>query len=310
MKIVFFVMGLYGLLMAQAPSLPEATAAIVNGIAITDDELNKEIGKELPRTYYHATLNDEKLSKLKKKALQSLIEKTLLYQYARSQNIKVTDDEIDDVMDTLAEAYGSKSTLEKAFRQLGFTPKSFRKAIEKDEVLKKLYTKEIEVHIDESELKRYYDTNRYKFKEPEKIRVRLIHVRNDPKDPKGKQKAKAAIDAAYKELKEGADFADVAAKYSTAMSRIKGGDMGYLHKGRLDAAVEEKAFAMDVNTTSDIIEDTIGYFIVKVEDKLEPNQLSFEQVKKSLKKDLKKRREKERKAALLKKLMATAVIVK
>ncbi len=310
MKIVFFVMGLYGLLMAQAPSLPEATAAMVNGIAITDDELNKEIGKELPRTYYHATLNDEKLSKLKKKALQSLIEKTLLYQYARSQNIKVTDDEIDDVMDTLAEAYGSKSTLEKAFRQLGFTPKSFRKAIEKDEVLKKLYTKEIEVYIDESELKRYYDTNRYKFKEPEKIRVRLIHVRNDPKDPKGKQKAKATIDAAYKELKEGADFADVAAKYSTAMSRIKGGDMGYLHKGRLDAAVEEKAFAMDVNTTSDIIEDTIGYFIVKVEDKLEPNQLSFEQVKKSLKKDLKKRREKERKAALLKKLMATAVIVK
>ncbi len=310
MKIVFFIIGLQYLLMAQSAILPESTAAVVNGVAISDDELNKEVGKELPRTYYHATLNDEKLAKLKKKALQSLIEKTLLYQYARSQKIDVSDDEIDDVMEKLAEAYGSKSTLEKAFRQLGFTPKSFRKAIERDEVLKKLYKKEIEVSISDAELKAYYEKNKYKFKEPEKIKVRLIHVRNDPTDPKGKQKAKATIDEAYKKLKEGTDFADVAAKYSTAMSRIKGGDMGYLHKGRLDAAVEAEAFAMDVNTTSGIIEDTIGYFIVKVEDKLEPNQLPFESVKESLRSDLKKRFEEERKAALLEKLMSVAVIVK
>jgi len=309
-KIIFFVIGLHYFLMAQAPLLPESTAAVVNGIAISNDELNKEVGKELPRTYYHATLNDEKLEKLKKKALQSLIEKTLLYQYARSQKIDVSDDEVDDVMEKLAEAYGSKSTLEKAFRQLGFTSKSFRKAIERDEVLKKLYKKEIEVSISDSELKAYYDKNSYKFKEPEKIKVRLIHVRNDPTDPQGKQKAKATIDEAYKKIKEGMDFADVAAQYSTAMSRIKGGDMGYLHKGRLDAAVEEKAFAMDVNTTSNIIEDTIGYFIVKVEDKLEPNQLPFDRVKESLRKDLKTRFEEERKAALLKKLMSTAVIIK
>ena len=118
------------------------------------------------------------------------------------------------------------------------------------------------------------------------------------------------IDEAYKKLKEGMDFADVAAQYSTAMSRIKGGDMGYLHRGRLDAAVEDKAFAMDVNSTSDIIEDTIGYFIVKVEDKLKSKQFSFDSIKKGLRSDLKKRYEQERKEALLKKLFSTAVIVK
>jgi len=309
-KVIFLIIGLCALIMAQGSLLPESTVAVVNGVAISEDELNKEVGKELPRTYYHATLTDEKLVKLKKKALQSLIEKTLFYQYARSQKIDVSDDEVDAVMDKLAEAYGSKNTLEKAFRQLGFTPKSFRQAIERDEVLKKLYQKEIAVNVSDAELKAYYEKNKYKFKEPEKIKVRLIHVRNDPTDPQGKQKAKATIDEAYKKIKEGMDFADVAAQYSTAMSRIKGGDMGYLHKGRLDAAVEEKAFAMDVNTTSDIIEDTIGYFIVKVEDKLEPNQLPFETVKESLRNDLKTRFEKERKEALLEKLMATAVIVK
>ncbi len=310
MKIVLCAIIVPWILFAKAPLLPESTVAVVNGIAISEDELDKEVGKELPRAYYHATLNDEKLKKLKKTALQSLIDKTLLYQYAQSKNIHVNDDEVDNVMQKLAEAYGSKKTLEKAFRQLGFTPKSFRKAIQKDEVLKKLYKKEIEVTLSDAQLRKYYDENRYKFKEPEKIRVRLIHVRNDPTDPQGKQKAKERIDKAYKEIKKGVPFADVAAKYSTAMSRIKGGDMGYLHKGRLDAAVEETAFAMDVNQTSDIIEDTIGYFIVRVEDKLKPNQLSFETVKKGLRSDLKKRYEEERKKALLDKLKSTAVIVK
>ena len=49
---------------------------------------------------------------------------------------------------------------------------------------------------------------------------------------------------------------------------------------------------------------------VKVEEKIEPNQLSFDMVKKELSKDLKKKEEDKRKAALLEKLMATAVIIK
>jgi len=310
MKAVFFILALQYLLFAESPALPESTVAVVNGMVISEDDLNKEVGKELPRAYYHATLTEEKLKKLKKTALKSLIDKTLLYQYARTQKIHVNNDDIDAVIAKLEEVYGSKRALNRAIGQLGFTPKMFRKAVEKDEVLKKLYKKAIEVSISNDELKTYYDKNKYKFKEPEKIRVRLIHVRNDPKDPQGKQKAKAAIEEAYQKLNEGMAFADVAAKYSTAMSRIKGGDMGYLHRGRLDAAVEEKAFSMDTNSTSGIIEDTIGYFIVKVEDKITPNQLSFERVKEGLRRDLKKRYERERKEALLKKLHSTAVIVK
>ncbi len=310
MKIVFFVVLLKCFLVAKTVLLPEATVAVVNGMAISEDELDKEVGKELPRTYYHATLDDDKLKVLKGKALKSLIDKTLLYQFALSKNITVDDDEVDDVIEKLHEAYGSKKTFEKGLKQLGFTPDTFKKAVHKDEILKKLYKKEIEVSLSDNEIKEYYEKNKFKFKEPEKIKVRLIYVRNDPTDPKGKQKAKKSIDEAFKKLKEGSDFADIAAEYSTAMSRIKGGDMGYLHRGRLDPAVEKQAFSMDTNSTSEIIEDTIGYFIVRVEDKKEPNQLSLKTVKDGLKKDLKKRLEDERKDTLLEKLMSTAVIVK
>ncbi len=290
--------------------LPEATVAVVNGIAISEDERDKEVGKLMPKAYFHSTLNDEKLKVLQEKATASLIEKTLLYHYALSQDLRVTDTEIAKVIARLQAAYGSKVELDRAIQRLGFTPEAFKTAIKKDEVLKKLYKKEIEASYSDEELKTYYEKNRYKFKEPEKIRVRLIYVRHDPKDPDGKQKAKLKIEEAYKKLQEGALFADVAAAHSNAMSRINGGDMGYLHKGRLDEAVEEIAFAMKAGEMSKVIEKDVGYYIVKVEDKKVSNQLSFDIVKESLRKELKQRTEDERKSTLLAKLKATAVIIK
>lgn len=290
--------------------LPEATIAIVDGVAISIDERDKEVGKLLPKAYFHSSLDEEKLKALQEKALKSLIEKTLLLNYAGTKNIAVSDSEVDDVMKKLIGIYGSKKALDSSVKKAGFTPEQFRKAVRKDEILKKLHIQEIEVNYSDKELKDYYEKNKYKFKEPEKIRVRLIYIKNNPEDPDGNIKAKKRIEEASAKLKDGDDFADVAAKYSTAMSRIKGGDMGYLHKGRLNKAVEEKAFSMDVGEISDIIKQDIGYFIVKVEDKKKQNQLSFETVKKGLKKDLKNKEEGKRKAELLQKLMLNSVIIK
>lgn len=307
----FFLIVMLGtLLYAQKTLLPESTVAVVNGIAVSVDERDKEVGKLLPKAYFHSAVDEEKLKDLQKKALDELIEKTLLYSYAISKKIKVSDSEIDDIMTNLAATYGSKKALEDGIKQLGFTKATFKEAVKKDEVLKKLYKKEIEVNSSDSELKAYYDKNMYKFKEPEKVRVRLIHIRNNPEEADGKQKAKKKIDEAMAELKKGTPFADVAAKYSTAMSRVNGGDMGFLHKGRLEQAVEDVAFSMDINKTSEIIEQDIGYFIVKVEEKSLPNQLSFETVKDGLRKELKEKEEDRRKAKLLERLKQNSVIVK
>lgn len=310
MNKLFLIAILGTLLYGEKTLLPESTVAVVNGTAISVDERDKEVGKLLPKAYFHSSINEQKLKVLQEQALEALIEKRLLYTYAVSKNIKTNESEIDEVVTNLAATYGSKKELEDAIIRLGFTRVTFREAIRKDETLKKLYIKEIQKNISESELREYYDKNMFKFKEPEKIRVSLIHVRNNPEDPEGRSKAKKRVDDAMEELKEGALFADVAAKYSTAMSRINGGDMGFLHRGRLEQAVEDKAFSMQVGEISEIIEQDIGYFIVKVEEKALSNQLTFEQIKSGLEKDLKTKEEDKKKAELLERLKSNSVIVK
>jgi parvulin-like peptidyl-prolyl isomerase len=297
-------------LYAQKTLLPESTVAVVNGIAISVDERDKEVGKLLPKSYFHSTVDDKKLKVLQEKALDSLIEKTLLYNYAVSKGIKVSDKEIEEVFKKLTEVLGSKKNLDDGIKQLGFTKATFRETVKKDEVLKKLYTKEIEVNYSDAELKSYYKENMHKFKEPEKIRARLIYVKNNPEDPDGKDKAKKRIEEAQKLLKSGENFPYVAQEYSNDPSRVMGGDMGFVHRGRLEKAVEDIAFSMDINQTSGIIKQDVGYFIVRVEEKAEPNQLSFEQVKEGLRKELKEKEENKRKADLLEKLKKNSVIVK
>lgn len=307
----FFLIAILGtLLYAQKGLLPESTVAVVNGTAISVDERDKEVGKLLPKEYFHTNVNEEKLKGLQEKALDALIDKTLLYNYALSKKIKVTNSEVDEVMTNLVAAYSSKKDLESDIKKLGFTKESFREAVRKDEILKKLYKKEIEANLSDAELKKYYDENMYKFKEPEKLRVRLIYVKNDPKVADGKQKAKKKIEEAHAMLKKGESFAYVAQTYSSDASRVMGGDMGYLHKGMLDPTVEERALSMDVGAISEIIEKDVGFFIVKVEEKTAANQLSFEKVKDGLKKELKEKEEDRRKADLLGKLKKNSVVVK
>ena len=309
MKIFTFLF-LASLLVANDVLLPEDTAAVVNGIAITEDELSREVAKLIPRTYIHTNVDKEKKDIVRKKALVNLIDNTLLYSYALKSNLTVSDKEVEDMISIIRDRYDSSEIYNKALKNSYFTPNTLRSAIKKDEILKKLYIKEVEVNYSDNELKNYYNKNKYKFKEPEKIRVRIIYVKNNPKDPNGKEKAKKRIKEAEELLKKGENFAYVAQTYSNDPTRVKGGDMGYLHRGRLEKAVEDKAFSMDINTISDIIKQDIGYFIVKVEDKKKQNQLAFKTVKDRLKKELKKKEEDKRKAKLLEKLMLNAVIVK
>ncbi len=310
MRVVLFILIFNALVYAGDVILPESTVAVVNGTAISEDELDREVRKLLPRSFYHSTVNEEKLEIVRKKALDKLIEDALLYSYALSEGIKASDEEVEDLFEKIVEHYGSKERLIQVLKSNKTDIEELKRAIRRDLTIQKLFEKEIEYKLTEDDLKKYYEENKYKFKEPEKIKASLIYVRNDPTDPKGKEKAKEQILKAQEELNNGENFPYVAQTYSNDPTRVKGGELGYIHRGRLDQDIENIAFAMDANTTSDIIEKDIGFFIVRVEDKKEPNQLAFDDIKDSLKKELKSKTETKRKEDLLEKLFSKAVIIK
>ncbi|MEN8146982.1 MAG: peptidylprolyl isomerase [Campylobacterota bacterium] len=284
------------------------TLAYVNGKMITQVDIKYEVDRLMPETFYHSTVTDKKLAKVEAEALKNVIDNTLLYQHAKKQGLSVSDEEIEESKQKTIATYRSKEHFQAAVEKYGYSMPAFDEALRVKMLLEKQYDKEIRASFTQDELKDYYEKNKYKFKEPEKLHIWMIYVKNDPTDPKGREKARVKIEEAEKKIKEGADFGDIAAKYSNAMSRIKGGNMGYLHKGRLEPFVDKVAFALKPGEMSAIIEEDIGCYLVKVEDKKPARQLAFDDIKTSLEKDLVKKTQEQRKSDLLKRLKEKADI--
>lgn len=285
--------------------------AVVNGEAITDKQVDRQVRSLLPTATYHSTVNDAKKKELEAEALQQLINKALLVQYAKEEGFSVPSSEVREAESKYVKAIGGTAPFAKILAMNGLTNEEFRAELNKDLLVKKLFEKRVQTEISDDDLAEYYEKNRYKFKEPEKIRLSLIYTRNDPQLKDGRKVARKRAEEALARIKKGENFADIAAKYSNDLTRIKGGDMGYIHRGRIDnATVDKQAFGMKKGEQSDIIETDVGCYILRVEDKKEPNQLSYAAVKEKLRSELKTNRETDKMDAILASLRKQAIIKK
>lgn len=285
--------------------------ATVNGAAITQKRVDREVRVLIPQSSYHATVTDEKKKELEKKAIDQLINKELLFQHAKEEGILVSSKELSEAEEVLIKGFSGRKNFFRALDQAGLSENDFRSELNEEISIKKLYEKKIELTFSDSDLKEYYEKNKYKFKEPEKINVQMIYTRNDPEIKDGKAIARKRIDAAMEKLKAGEDFALVAEKYSNDMTRVKGGNLGMIHKGRIEnTTAENVAFGLKKGETSSIVETDIGYFIFHLIDRTEANQLSFKIVKEKLRDELKSNREKEKMDKLLELLKKQAKITK
>jgi parvulin-like peptidyl-prolyl isomerase len=80
---------------------------------------------------------------------------------------------------------------------------------------------------------------------------------------RSKDEARARIQQALDELKGGADFAQVASKYSDDPNGKSGGDLGPVAKGQLIPAFEDAAFALQPGQRSDVVDTPYGFYVVE-----------------------------------------------
>jgi parvulin-like peptidyl-prolyl isomerase len=125
----------------------------------------------------------------------------------------------------------------------------------------------------EESVKAFYEANKGDFT---KVRVSHILIPNIDNPLVREQRipgalpaaeAKSRIEEALDKLKRGASFAEVAREYSRdPESAAKGGDLGYISKGQMPAAVEAAAFALKEGAFSDIVQSPFGFHILYVSE--------------------------------------------
>ncbi len=183
----------------------------------------------------------------KKRLLNELINQQLFY-------LDAVEKEIDKEQEFIKELENAKENLLKQY------------------AIKSLLSK---VQVEEKEVKDYYDNNKEQFKEKESVKASHILV-------DGKEKA----DEILSELKNELSFDEAAKKYSKCPSKSRGGDLGFFNKGKMVPEFEKAAFSMDKEEISEPIKTQFGYHIIKVIDKKDSKQKTYEEAKDQIYKQL------------------------
>ncbi len=155
------VVGLTALLLGTSLAACSGSGAVatVNGQPISEADFDKRLAA----------------SPMAKTVLQQMVQETLLMQYAKTNNLTVTDAEIDARENQLKANFPS-GAWDEMLKARGLTETDVRNALREQLVLDKALAKD--VTISPTAIKQYFDKNRATFDKPEQVTARHILVPN------------------------------------------------------------------------------------------------------------------------------------
>ncbi|MBI5049627.1 MAG: peptidylprolyl isomerase [Nitrospirae bacterium] len=250
-----------------------------------------------------------------------------LLRESTAQGIKAEKKEVKNRINDIKKRFPSNKKFKDALQHSKLTIKDLEAEIEKDIIIEKLFKREVEdkIVVSDEEIKAHYENNTQKYKELEQVKLRHIMVRfekNPPIPPlskgdvgglndgkgefekegqgtevkktRNKEEAKVMAEGLLERIKKGEDFATLAYEYSDDPYKVKGGDFGYIHRGRMVPEIEALAFGMKTGEIMGPLETEQGFYIIKIEDRKPERQLSFDEVRDRIKNELEEKKKKER----------------
>ncbi|HEY1256295.1 MAG TPA: peptidylprolyl isomerase, partial [Terracidiphilus sp.] len=138
------------------------------------------------------------------------------------------------------------------------------------------------INPSESDLESFFQHNaaRYANAVPEQARSRHILIAvTQGADPHADALARAKAEGLLKQIQNGADFADLARKFSDDPgSKEKGGELGFAQRGSMVPEFDKALFSQKIGETQ-IVKSQFGYHLVQVEERNAAHAPTFADVK-------------------------------
>lgn len=215
---------------------------------------------------------------------EQFVQMAAMKDAAAKAGFKAEQADVDEIVSNMVSRLPPGATLEDMMAKSGMTLDEVKKEIRDSLPIQKMFeslTKDVKV--DEAKAKAFYDENNAFFEVPEQIRASHILIKtDDATNDVLKAAARAKIEGILKQVKDGGDFAALAAANSDCPSKSNGGDLGLFGKGQMVPPFEEAAFALSTNEVSGVVETSYGYHIIKLTDRVPASKRAFDEVKEQI----------------------------
>ena len=252
--------------------------AVVNGAEITADDLEIRLEELLPSASYHGRIEPDRLLSLKRAALDALVIDELIYQEARASGRQPSRAAVDEEWAAVVSRFESPEEFAAALADQHLTERAFRDQLAKRVTVREARLARTPPAMTDADVIAYYREHAAKFKRPERVRLLQILLRADPADPASWVKAERRARSILAKLSGGADFGSLARAFSEDEFRVKDGDMGFVHRGRLDEEFEAAVFSAPVGRPA-IARSLHGFQVFTVLERQDATQLSLEEAR-------------------------------
>ena len=226
-----------------------------------------------------------------KAALKALISQKLLEKEIQQYSSKIDEEQVDNYMDVVRrDKHMSPEQFKAALAQSGMSMDDFRKhareELEKEVMLRQQVRERVD--IPEADIKAYYDAHKADFTATtEKMRIAQILI-GVPQNATPQQIAllQAKADKIRKEAAAGADFGDLARKYSDDVSKNNGGELGWFGPNDIMDAVYNAVKNLKPGDVSQVVRTSHGFHILKLEDHQVPGVKPLDEVKGDIRNEL------------------------
>lgn len=264
----------------QAVDTVDRILAVVGYTPILASEIDEEIfsrfpgGKDLPP-------EGPGRDALRSRVLQELIDIELLYQVAlKDTTVLITEEQVNAAVDAqlrnVRQKFPSDADYRADLRNSGFqTPDEYRAWLTDRQRKELIRNKFLEnqrsagklksVIPTEKELRAAYEERKSGQQRPETISFRQVVLAPQPTQA-ARIRARQLADSIVIELRQGADFAVAARRFSQDPgSKEQGGSLGWFRRGVMHKAFEDAAFNLRPGVVADPVETPFGLHIIQVE---------------------------------------------
>jgi peptidyl-prolyl cis-trans isomerase SurA len=247
----------------------DRVVAVVNNDAITLGELEEAMAAARADARQRPAGSDEQV---RREFLNRFIESRLQLQEADREKVTVDEAEIDEELHERIKKtnMAGLDEFKAALKAQGINYDAIRKRLRDNIKMSKVVRRKvtIRVSVTDPEIDRYLEENRDKLETGLAYHARhILIVAEGGSTDAAWEAARIRTEVVRSQLKEGADFVELARKFSADASAKDGGDLGILKRGELSQDIESRILALKPGQVSDPYRSDLGYHIFRLESK-------------------------------------------